>query len=27
VMAWQIFILPFVTFCFMFLQRGAKHFR
>jgi hypothetical protein len=26
VMAWQIFIVPFVTFCFMYLQRGAKHF-
>jgi hypothetical protein len=27
VMLWQLFVLPFLTFGFMYLQRGAKHFR
>jgi len=27
VMAWQMSVLPFATFCFMYLQRGAEHFR
>ena len=27
VMAWQMLVLPFVTFCFMYLQSGKRYFR
>ncbi len=26
VMVWHIFVVPFVTFCFMYLQRGGRYF-